>query len=97
MTQMSTMELVQTTTTDEPVEAAHIVMVPGPMKALYPEMTPQSYVLDARINGYPVVALCGYTWIPQKDPEPLPVCSACLDIYQQDGEHRDERNELPDA
>lgn len=83
----------QLATTDDPGAAAHIVMVP----AGEPDQTPQAYVLRARIEGFPVTALCGYTWVPEKDPRDKPVCSGCLDIYQQPGDHRDERDELPDA
>lgn len=78
---------------DGPADAAHIVMVPADQ----PDETPQAYVLRATVEGFPVVALCGFTWVPSKDPRDKPVCSGCLDIYQQPGEHRDEREELPDA
>lgn len=80
-------------TSDVPGDSAHIIMVP-PGET---DSTPQAYLLRSRIEGSPVTALCGYTWVPQKDPQALPVCSRCLDIYQQPGEHRDERDELPDA
>lgn len=93
MTLVSTEEYVETRTTDDAGTAAHIVMVP-PGES---DETPQAYVLRARVEGFPITALCGYTWIPGRDPKPLPVCSRCLDIYQQPGEHRDEREELPDA
>jgi len=89
----TTAELVKSETSDEPTESAHIVMVPPDQT----DDTPQAYVLRARIEGFPVTALCGHTWVPEKDPTPLPVCSRCLDIYQQPGKYRDERNELPDA
>lgn len=80
------------TTTDK-TRAKHIVMTPPGE----PDQTPQAYVLRARIEGFPVTALCGHTWVPQQDPGPLPVCQECLDVYQQPGEHRDQRDELPDA
>ena len=80
-------------TTDQPADAAHIVMVPPGE----PDETPQAYVLRARIEGLPITALCGFTWIPSKDAKQLPVCQACLDIYHQPGENRDDREELPDA
>lgn len=80
-------------TTEDPDHAAHIVTVPQGEA----DETPQAYVLRARILGFPVTALCGHTWVPSKDPVAYPVCGECLDIYQQPGEHRDEREELPDA
>lgn len=86
--------IVETRTSDTPEESSHIVMLPPNNKT---DATPQAYVLRARIEGFPVTALCGYTWVPEKNPAPLPVCSRCLEIYQQPGENRDDRNELPDA
>lgn len=80
-------------TTRDPADAAHIVMVPPDQD----DETPQAYVLRARIEGFPITALCGHTWVPAKNPEQLPVCEPCLDIYHQPGEHRDDREELPDA
>lgn len=88
----TTVERSYTTTTDKP-DAAHIVMVPADQE----DETPQAYVLRARIEGFPITALCGFTWVPAKDPGQLPVCQECLDIYHQPGDHRDDREDLPDA
>jgi hypothetical protein len=38
-------------------------------------------VLEARIYGYPVEALCGHRWIPSKNPANYPLCQACKEIY----------------
>lgn len=38
-------------------------------------------VMEARVNGTPVRALCGYTWVPQQDPEKLPLCSKCNELF----------------
>lgn len=89
----ATLEYVETRTTDQPAEASHIVMVPPGEK----DQTPQAYVLRARVEGLPVTALCGYTWVPEKDPAPLPVCEGCLAIYQHDPHGFGDRGELPDA
>lgn len=40
----------------------------------------QDIVLEARINGIPIVALCGKKWIPQRDPQKFPICPECLEI-----------------
>lgn len=80
-------------TSNNKPDSSHIVMVPKDA----PEKTPQAYVLRCRIEGAPIQALCGYIWVPQKDPKNLPVCQACLDIYHQPGENRDDRENLPDA
>lgn len=84
-----------TTSTGDPARSAHIVLVPAHLKAAFP--SPQAYVLAARINGTPVEALCGFTWVPSQNPETLPICTRCVEIYQQPGEHRDTRDELPEA
>ena len=39
-------------------------------------------VLEARINGTPVEALCGFVWVPSRDPKQLPVCEECKGIYE---------------
>jgi hypothetical protein len=59
--------------TSEPI-SAHIVKVgPGESAA--------AKVMEARINGTPIEALCGYVWVPARDPRPLPVCPACKETY----------------
>jgi hypothetical protein len=59
--------------TDEPV-VAHIVKVePGESAA--------AKVIEARINGTPIEALCGHVWVPARDPKQLPVCQSCKEIY----------------
>lgn len=62
--------------TDEgDAECAHIVLVePGEDATVV--------VLTARIEGTPVTALCGFVWVPHKDPKQLPVCQKCADIYE---------------
>lgn len=34
------------------------------------------------LTGEPVVALCGKTWVPTRDPEKFPVCPECREIYE---------------
>lgn len=38
-------------------------------------------VLEARIYGTPVEALCGHVWVPSRDPKQLPLCEECKSIY----------------
>lgn len=60
--------------TGEPV-CAHIVKTePGENAA--------AKVLEARINGTPLEALCGHVWVPSRDPKQLPLCAECKDIYE---------------
>lgn len=40
-------------------------------------------MLEAYVNGKPVVALCGKIWVPSKDPEKFPICPACKEIHAQ--------------
>ena len=39
-------------------------------------------VMLARVEGVPVTALCGYTWVPSRDPKAYPLCSRCRDIRE---------------
>lgn len=68
---------VHRTTTDNPEDAAHIVRHDDSGKS------PQELVMEARLYGYPVQALCGHTFVPQKDATRLPMCSACKEIVDE--------------
>jgi hypothetical protein len=37
-------------------------------------------VAEGIINGSPVRALCGKTWVPNRDPKRYPLCSTCKEI-----------------
>lgn len=80
MTDLETMPVSDTdlltdeqTETDEPT-AAHIVKVKRGENA-------QAVVLEARIMGTPIEALCGFVWVPSRDPKQLPVCEECKAMY----------------
>ncbi len=62
------------TQTGEPL-SAHIVKVDKGESAA-------AKVLEARIYGTPLEALCGFVWIPQRDPKQLPLCQKCKEIYE---------------
>lgn len=73
-------------TEDGPV--AHIVKTaPGEDAA--------AKVLQARIEGTPVEALCGHVWVPSRDPKQLPVCQKCKDVYGMYRTFNDGLNETP--
>ena len=40
----------------------------------------KSKITEAYITGTPLVALCGYTWVPSQSPKGLPVCQACKEV-----------------
>lgn len=67
-------DLDEITETGEPA-VAHIVKVGAGESAA-------AKVLEARIYGTPVEALCGHVWVPARDPKQLPVCQACKEIYE---------------
>jgi len=52
-------------------------------------------VLEARIYGTPLEALCGHVWIPSRDPKQLPLCDKCKDIYETYRMFNDGLNENP--
>ena len=52
-------------------------------------------VLAARIDGTPLEALCGHTWVPARDPKQLPVCQRCKDVYEMYRAMNDDLDETP--
>jgi hypothetical protein len=75
--------------TGEPV-VAHIVKVePGEDAA--------AKVLEARIYGSPLEALCGHRWVPSRDPGKHPLCQKCKEIYEVYRAFNDGLNERPDT
>lgn len=75
------------TSTDK-TEAAHIVKTEGDENAI-------AKVLEARVHGLLIEALCGYQWVPSRDPKQLPVCEECKEIYETYKMFNDGLNEGP--
>ena len=73
--------------TGEPAMAHIVKTEPGEDAA--------SKVLEARIYGTPLEALCGHVWIPSRDPKQLPLCDKCKDIYETYRMFNDGLNERP--
>ena len=74
--------------TGEPT-AAHIVKTdPGENAA--------AKVLEARIYGTPLEALCGHVWVPSRAPKQLPLCEKCKSIYEMYRAFNDGLNDQPD-
>lgn len=73
--------------TGEPV-AAHIVKTKRGENAA-------AKVLEARIYGTQLEALCGHVWIPSRDPKQLPLCEECKSIYQMYKAFNDGLNDSP--
>ena len=73
--------------TAEPI-VAHIVKTePGESAA--------AKVMEARIYGTPLEALCGHVWVPSRDPKQGPMCQKCKDIYDTYRAFNDGLNEAP--
>ena len=69
--------------------AAHIVKTePGESAA--------AKVLEARIYGIAIEALCGHVWVPSRDPKQLPLCEACKSVYEMYRMFNDGLNNAPD-
>lgn len=41
----------------------------------------EAIVLEARVLGFPLLALCGHRFIPSRDPKNYPVCPKCMELY----------------
>ncbi|HLM62891.1 MAG TPA: DUF3039 domain-containing protein [Acidimicrobiales bacterium] len=52
-------------------------------------------VTEARIYGFPVEALCGERFVPQRDPKKLPMCGVCKEIYDMYRSAYEGLNETP--
>lgn len=46
------------------------------------ERSANAIVLEARVLGLPVTALCGHTWVPSRDPQRHPICEKCVEMYE---------------
>ncbi len=57
-----------------PPSVAHIVKTEPGESAV-------AKVTEARVFGFPVEALCGERFVPQRDPKKLPLCGICKEIY----------------
>ena len=75
-------------------ELAHIIRKPKGWRNR--KVNPQAMVLEARINGTPLEALCGFVWVPTKNPENFPVCPKCKAIYEYRLRKGEDRS-IPDA
>lgn len=38
-------------------------------------------IVEAAVEGTPLEALCGYAWVPSRDPQSLPVCPPCKAVF----------------
>jgi Protein of unknown function (DUF3039) len=83
-TKPETEEILQT---GEPT-VAHIVKTE-------PGESATAKVLEARIYGTPIEALCGHVWVPSRDPKQVPMCGKCKEIYEVYKSFNDGLNDAP--
>jgi hypothetical protein len=73
--------------TGEPISAHIVKTKPGENAA--------AKVLEARIYGTPLEALCGHVWVPSRDPKQLPLCEQCKSVYDMYKAFNDGLNDGP--
>jgi hypothetical protein len=74
VTQIQTIEAPETRTGGGGTDGEHYAHI---VKRPDDEPSASAYITKARVFGMEVEALCGYRWIPARDPEKLPVCPLC--------------------
>jgi Protein of unknown function (DUF3039) len=42
----------------------------------------KSDMMEAYVEGKPVVALCGKVWVPDRDPTKFKLCPTCKQLYE---------------
>lgn len=57
----------------------HIVNPPNNIHIWQPGMEMKELVDLARMTEQELVALCGYRWVPKRNPEKYDVCKQCMD------------------
>lgn len=98
---MSTPTVPSTSTTVESgPESDHVAQTGEPLCAHIVKTEPgenaAAKVLEARITGTPLEALCGHVWVPSRDPKQLPLCQECREIYEVYRAFNENLGETPD-
>lgn len=74
----------QHTDPDQELDENHVThIVPGDK-----DHTGIELVMNARIDGTPVRALCGHVWVPSRDPQRHPICPECEEIARANFEKK---------
>lgn len=68
---------------DEDPIFSHIV---GPIYTDEGKISGSARVTEAMVLGTPIEALCGFVWVPSKDPKRYPLCPKCKEISQRTGD-----------
>lgn len=72
---------VSTEVLERPVEVDQTTQEPGKYAHYINEKGRPGIVMAAMVEGFEVEALCGYRWIPGRDPGKRPICPKCQDLY----------------
>ena len=75
------------TETGKPLSAHIVKTEPGESAA--------AKVMEARIYGTQLEALCGHVWIPSRDPKQLPMCEQCKEVYEMYRSFNEHLNDSP--
>lgn len=67
--------------TDERVEEETVPLEDGDHER-FSHYVPKDKLMEAMVNGTPVIALCGKVWVPSRDPQKFPVCPDCKEIWE---------------
>lgn len=62
----------------------HIV---GPLYTEAGKIPGRTRIMEAMINGTAVEAICGYLWVPFRNPENYPLCPRCEEIVSRSGDN----------
>lgn len=96
---MSTPSVTPAQSTSTITETDHIPETADPIQAHIVKTGPgenaAAKVLEARIYGTPLEALCGHVWVPSRDPKQLPMCERCKSIYEMYRAFNEGLNEQP--
>lgn len=72
-------------------EDTHVLFEQGDHER-YAHYAPKDEIMEALVNGTPIMALCGKIWVPNRDPKNFPICPMCKEIYEQIDHERDDTN-----
>ena len=39
-------------------------------------------MMEAMVEGKPIVALCGKIWVPTRDGKKFPICPVCKELFE---------------
>lgn len=80
--------LIQPNLTDPETEndnpaVSHFV---GPLYTDEGKISGRTRILEAMINGTPIEALCGFVFVPSRNPDNRPICDRCKAIIERQEE-----------